>query len=115
MANDVYDYYYENYLMLYSMYGRGRPRLNRERYEELDRELLDLVGEVPSAERQSSRTKEFTRDTFNRVRELEYLLLDDLSEALLDRGGSDMDGEEETPPAVQLEFTWSDDVGSHTP
>lgn len=80
--SDVYDYYYENYLMLYSLYGRGRPRVSRERYEELDKELLDLVGNMPAQELEEA---EYDRSTFTRLRDIEFLLLDDIAESLLER------------------------------
>ncbi len=77
--SDVYDYYYENYLILYNLYGRGRPKLNREQYEKLDLELMELVARGDEAE--------LGRDQINRVRDIEYMLLDDIAEALLDNRG----------------------------
>ena len=77
--SDVYDYYYENYLILYNLYGRGRPKLNREQYEKLDLELMTLVARGDEAE--------LGRDQINRVRDIEYMLLDDIAEALLDNRG----------------------------
>ena len=75
----VYDYYYENYLILYNLYGRGRPKLNREQYEKLDSELMALVS--------GGDDKELSREQFNRVRDIEYMLLDDIAESLLDKRG----------------------------
>jgi hypothetical protein len=75
----VYDYYYENYLILYNLYGRGRPKLNREQYEKLDTELMALVA--------GGDDKELSREQINRVRDIEYMLLDDIAESLLDKRG----------------------------
>ncbi|CAG0929811.1 hypothetical protein PLCT1_01141 [Planctomycetaceae bacterium] len=77
--SDVYDYYYENYLILYNLYGRGRPKLNREQYEKLDLELMALVA--------TGDESELAREQINRVRDIEYMLLDDIAEALLDKRG----------------------------
>ena len=77
--SDVYDYYYENYLILYNLYGRGRPKLNREQYEKLDLELMALVARGDEAE--------LAREQINRVRDIEYMLLDDIAESLLDKRG----------------------------
>jgi len=78
-SSNVYDYYYENYLILYNLYGRGRPRLKRDQYEKLDAELMELVGKGDDAE--------LGRDQIARVRDIEYMLLDDIAEGLLDRRG----------------------------
>jgi hypothetical protein len=78
-SSDVYDYYYENYLILYNLYGRGRPKLNREQYEKLDTELMALVAKGDESE--------LARDQINRVRDIEYMLMDDIAEALLDKRG----------------------------
>ncbi len=43
-SSDVYDYYFENYLILYNLYGRGRPKVDREHYEELDAELMEIIS-----------------------------------------------------------------------
>jgi hypothetical protein len=114
----VYDYYYENYLMLYSLYGRGRPKLNRERYEDLDRELLRLVTTMQEATGDTS--PQLTRTAFNRIRELEYMLLDDVAESLLDQRGKAVPQvanalPEKKETATKLEFHWSDDAGSLAP
>ena len=76
-SSDVYDYYYENYLILYNLYGRGRPRITREQYEQLDTELMDLVSSADSDDLDHSQIL--------RVRDIEYMLMDDVAEALLDR------------------------------
>lgn len=75
-SSDVYDYYYENYLILYNLYGRGRPRVSREQYEELDSELMTIVAAADEG---------LSHDQFTRVRDIEYILMDDVAEALLDR------------------------------
>ncbi|MBK8205838.1 MAG: hypothetical protein IPK87_03470 [Planctomycetes bacterium] len=79
-SSDVYDYYYENYLILYNLYGRGRPRVSREQYEQMDDELMEIVA------RSDSGTLE--RTDIARVRDIEYVLMDDVAEALLDRPGT---------------------------
>ena len=117
----VYDYYYENYLMLYSLYGRGRPKLARRRYEELDRELLGLVSSMQDATGETP--QQLARQSFNRIRELEYMLLDDVAEALLDQRGRDTPpepaaaaaGAESQASLPRLEFRWSEDAQSLTP
>ena len=76
-SSDVYDYYYENYLILYNLYGRGRPRVTREQYEELDSELMKIVSEADSGQ--------LSHAQMVRVRDIEYVLMDDVAEALLDR------------------------------
>jgi hypothetical protein len=119
-SGTMYDVYYENYLMVYSLYGRGRPKLNRERYEELDRELLRLVA--GSEDPEADAAAQLTRKNFNRIRELEYVLLDDVTEALLDPGGRTSAKARATPPAEgeseqrqSLAFHWSDDSRGLTP
>lgn len=79
-SSDVYDYYYENYLILYNLYGRGRPRVSREQYEQLDSELMQIVAKGESSE--------LLREDIVRVRDIEYILMDDVAEALLDRPGA---------------------------
>lgn len=76
-SSDVYDYYYENYLILYNLYGRGRPRVTREQYEQLDTELMDLVSQADGSD--------LDHTQILRVRDIEYMLMDDVAEALLDR------------------------------
>jgi hypothetical protein len=76
-SSDVYDYYYENYLILYNLYGRGRPRVTREQYEQLDSELMQLVAGADN--------NQINHEQMVRVRDIEYVLMDDVAEALLDR------------------------------
>lgn len=76
-SSDVYDYYYENYLILYNLYGRGRPHISREQFEALDQELMQIVARSDSGQ--------LTRDDMARVHDIEYMLMDDIAEALLDR------------------------------
>ena len=76
-SSDVYDYYYENYLILYNLYGRGRPRVTREEYEQLDSELMQIVGQAELGD--------LSHPQIVRVRDIEYVLMDDIAEALLDR------------------------------
>ena len=76
-SSDVYDYYYENYLILYNLYGRGRPRVTREQYEQLDDELMNIVGQAENSD--------LTHPQIVRVRDIEFVLMDDIAEALLDR------------------------------
>lgn len=76
-SSDIYDYYYENYLLLYNLYGRGRPRIGRKDYEELDTELIDLV--------QSGDREGLDHSQVTRIRDIEFMLMDDIAEALLDK------------------------------
>lgn len=76
-SSDVYDYYYENYLILYNLYGRGRPRVSREQYEEMDSELMKIVADAEN--------EQLSHTQMVRVRDIEYVLMDDIAEALLDR------------------------------
>ncbi|MHC4839546.1 MAG: hypothetical protein ACYTDT_01110 [Planctomycetota bacterium] len=76
-SSDVYDYYYENYLILYNLYGRGRPKVEREHYEELDAELMEIISRGDHTE--------LSRSEVIRIRDIEFLLLDDIAEALLDK------------------------------
>ena len=76
-SSDVYDYYYENYLILYNLYGRGRPRVSREQFEELDTELMHMISRADHGE--------MSRDEIARIRDIEYILMDDIAEALMDR------------------------------
>jgi hypothetical protein len=81
-SSDVYDYYYENYLILYNLYGRGRPRVTREQYEQLDSELMKLVS--------TAENDQLNHQQMVRVRDIEYVLMDDVAEALLDRPSTSM-------------------------
>lgn len=76
-SSDVYDYYFENYLILYNLYGRGRPKVDREHYEELDAELMKIIRKGDH--------DELCRSEIIRVRDIEFMLLDDIAEALLDK------------------------------
>ena len=76
-SSDVYDYYYENYVVLYNLYGRGRPRVSREQFEELDTELMHMISRADHGE--------MSRDEIARIRDIEYILMDDIAEALMDR------------------------------
>lgn len=78
-SSEVYDYYYENYLILYNLYGKGRPRVRREEYEALDQELMAMIAKGSD--------QQLTREEIARVRDIEYVLLDDIAEALLDQQG----------------------------
>ena len=81
-SSDVYDYYYENYLILYNLYGRGRPRVSREQYEQLDAELMKLVSTADN--------DQLDHEQMVRVRDIEFILMDDVAEALLDRPRTSM-------------------------
>lgn len=120
----LYDIFYDNYLLHYSLYGRGRPKLSRMRYERLDRELLTLVDQY---ERQGQAgAPVFTREMFNRVRDLEYLLMDDIAEVLLEtrdvkkvkKSIDDADKsapESSTTQPMKLAFHWSEDSRGLSP
>jgi hypothetical protein len=120
----LYDIFYDNYLLHYSLYGRGRPKLSRMRYERLDRELLSLVDQY---ERQGTAgAPVFTREMFNRVRDLEYLLMDDIAEVLLETRDvkkvklsiDEQDKEKpdsSTTQPMKLAFHWSDDSRGLSP
>lgn len=79
-SSDVYDYYYENYLLLYNLYGKGRPRISREEFQKLDEELMQIVARSDGGELEKA--------DITRVKDIEYLLMDDVAEALLDRPGA---------------------------
>ncbi len=68
----LYDVFYEKYLLLYSLHGGDREQLDRETYEKFDRELLTLV--------ERSQERDLTIAEVSRLKELEYLLLDDVAE-----------------------------------
>ncbi|MBK9975535.1 MAG: hypothetical protein IPP14_12260 [Planctomycetes bacterium] len=76
-SSDVYDYYYENYLLLYNLYGKGRPRVGREEFEKLDSELMLIISRVDHGELSAADVA--------RIKDVEYILMDDIAEALLDR------------------------------
>ncbi len=65
---------YSDYLERYELYGEGRPRLSPSEFERYDEELLDLLalqGEQGS----------LSDDEVIRLQELEYLLLDEMSDS----------------------------------
>ncbi len=72
MADDLYDVYYEKYTLLHSLYGADRGFLTRDEYRERDRELLALM--------ERTNERDVSEDEILRIKELEYLLLDDISE-----------------------------------
>lgn len=76
-SSDVYDYYYENYLLLYNLYGTGRPRVDRDEFEKLDSELMQIIARAEGGE--------LSRNDVARINDIEYILMDDIAEALLDR------------------------------
>lgn len=76
-SSDVYDYYYENYLLLYNLYGTGRPRVGREEFEKLDTELMQIISRAEGGE--------LGAIDVARIKDIEYILMDDIAEALLDR------------------------------
>ena len=67
-----YDVFYEKYLLLYSLYGGDRQQLDRATYEQCDRELLGLV--------ELSQQRDLQISEVSRLKELEFLLLDDVAE-----------------------------------
>lgn len=76
-SSDVYDYYFENYLLLYNLYGKGRPRVDRTQFEKLDTELMQIISRAQGGE--------LSREDVARINDIEYILMDDIAEALLDR------------------------------
>jgi hypothetical protein len=76
-SSDVYDYYYENYLLLYNLYGTGRPHVERAEFERLDDELMQIISRAEGGE--------LSRADVARINDIEYILMDDIAEALLDR------------------------------
>ncbi len=68
----LYDVYYEKYCLLWNLYGAERRHVPRKEYEALDHELLRLIDQ---AQREDLTMAEVTR-----MREIEYLLLDDIAE-----------------------------------
>ena len=76
-SSDVYDYYYENYLLLYNLYGTGRPRVDRGEFERLDAELMQIISRAGGGE--------LAKADVARINDIEYILMDDIAEALLDR------------------------------
>ena len=69
----LYDVFYEKYNLLYTLYGAERPFLSREDFEKFDREMIDLI--------QKANTEDLTMSEIARIKEIEYMLLDDISES----------------------------------
>lgn len=65
---------YSEYLERYELYGEGRPRLSPAEFNRLDDELLDLLA-------QEGEGSLLSDDQMIRVRELEFLLLDEQSDS----------------------------------
>ncbi|MGE0435110.1 MAG: hypothetical protein AB7K09_13780 [Planctomycetota bacterium] len=68
----LYDVYYEKYCLLWNLYGAERRHLPRPEYEALDQELLQLINRAQG--------NDLTMAEITRMREIEYLLLDDIAE-----------------------------------
>jgi hypothetical protein len=68
----LYDVYYDKYRLLYNLYGAERRLLDREEYEHLDQELLGLI--------ERAQTQDLLMAEIARIKEIEYLLLDDIAE-----------------------------------
>ena len=68
----LYDVFYEKYNLLYNLYGAGRPYLDRIEYEKIDREMIKII--------EKANTKDLTVAEIARLKEIEYMLLDDISE-----------------------------------
>ncbi len=68
----LYDVFYEKYNLLYTLYGANRPYLSREDYEKYDREMIKLI--------EKANTHDLTMAEIARLKEIEYMLLDDISE-----------------------------------
>lgn len=64
---------YEEYLERYELYGEDRPRLSPAEFNRLDDELLDLLAEAEEGALNDEQTI--------RLRELEFLLLDEQSDS----------------------------------
>ena len=69
----LYDVFYEKYNLLYNLYGADRPYLSREDFEKFDREMIELI--------EKANNKDLTMREIGRLKEIEYLLLDDVSES----------------------------------
>ena len=69
----LYDVFYEKYNLLYNLYGAERPYLSRVEYEKHDREMIRLI--------EKANTLDLTMAEIARLKEIEYLLLDDISES----------------------------------
>ena len=69
----LYDVFYEKYNLLYTLYGAERPYLSRDDFEKYDREMIDLI--------EKANKKDLSVAEIGRLKEIEYLLLDDVSES----------------------------------
>jgi hypothetical protein len=65
---------YSDYLERYELYGEGRPRLSAPEFDRYDEELLDLLA-------LQGEHGHLSDDEVIRLQELEYLLLDELSDS----------------------------------
>lgn len=72
-GSDLSDDDYAAYLERYEVYGDERPRLNHSEFNRLDDELLDLLAEAEEGS--------LNDDQLIRLRELEFLLLDEQSDS----------------------------------
>lgn len=72
-GSDLSDEAYAEYLERYELYGEERPRLNHSEFNRLDDELLDLLAEAEEGP--------LSDDQNIRLRELEFLLLDEQSDS----------------------------------
>lgn len=68
----LYDVFYEKYCLLHSLYGAERRLLKRGEFETLDKELLVLI--------EKSQDEDLSMSEITRIKEIEYLLLDDVAE-----------------------------------
>lgn len=64
---------YSDYLERYELYGEGRPRLSASEFNRYDEELLDLLA-------LQGEQGPLSDEEVIRLQELEYLLLDELSD-----------------------------------
>ena len=69
----LYDVFYEKYNLLYTLYGTDRPYLSREDFEKYDREMIMLI--------EKANNKDLSVAEIGRLKEIEFLLLDDVSES----------------------------------
>ncbi len=70
--SSLYDVFYEKYNLLYNLYGGDRAYLSRVEYEKIDREMIRIIEKTNS--------KDLTVAEIARLKEIEYLMLDDISE-----------------------------------
>ena len=69
----LYDVFYEKYNLLYALYGADRPYLSREDFEKYDREMIHLI--------EKANKKDLTLTEIGRLKDIEFFLLDDVSES----------------------------------